>query len=526
MAYTPGVARVSRAIADNPAKVWALTIKQNTVAVVTDGTAVLGLGDIGPEGALPVMEGKAVLFKEFGDIDAWPVCLATKDVDEIVRTVAAIAPVFGGINLEDISAPRCFEVERRLRELLDIPVFHDDQHGTAIVTLAAFINALQVVGKRPGGPRRRDQASARAEPPSRRPSSRPGSATSSAATGRAPSTAAAGARPRQSEYASLTNPHNFAGSADEALEGADVYIGLSAPGAVSVEAVRRMADKAIVFAMANPTPEVMPEEIDDVAAVVATGRSDYPNQINNVLAFPGVFRGRSTSGHARSRRRWSLRPPRRWLSSRTTSCPPTTSCRASSTGGSRRRSRRRSPRRRSTPASRGARSKARAGDLAESRRSPACSLGSQPPGLEAGPDLDDSRAQVPGGSAELSSGLAEDVAQQAHAGDGAGRVELELLVVELGGKRLDLLRRREDARSYKSPGRWRVAQRRCERLTSLHRGLPGCPGQDLRNGVRVALPRQPLDRSLPPQRRHPPGLRRRDPRGRAAPRAPGAPRPR
>ena len=150
MAYTPGVARVSRAIADNPAKVWALTIKQNTVAVVTDGTAVLGLGDIGPEGALPVMEGKAVLFKEFGDIDAWPVCLATKDVDEIVRTVAAIAPVFGGINLEDISAPRCFEVERRLRELLDIPVFHDDQHGTAIVTLAAFINALQVVGKRPG----------------------------------------------------------------------------------------------------------------------------------------------------------------------------------------------------------------------------------------------------------------------------------------------------------------------------------------------------------------------------------------
>ncbi|HEY7708174.1 MAG TPA: NAD-dependent malic enzyme [Gaiellaceae bacterium] len=292
MAYTPGVARVSRAIADEPEKVWSLTIKQNTVAVVSDGTAVLGLGDIGPEGALPVMEGKAVLFKEFGGIDAWPVCLATKDVDEIVDTVVAIAPVFGGINLEDISAPRCFEVERRLREALDIPVFHDDQHGTAIVTLAAFINALQVVGKRPGDVRV--------------------VVTGVGAGGTAVTKAllAAGVRdlvgcdrqgavyrgrpslsPAKTEYAALTNPHNFAGSADEALEGADVYIGLSAPGAVSAGAVRRMAPDAIVFAMANPTPEVVPEEIHDHVAVVATGRSDYPNQINNVLAFPGVFRG-------------------------------------------------------------------------------------------------------------------------------------------------------------------------------------------------------------------------------------------
>jgi malate dehydrogenase (oxaloacetate-decarboxylating) len=292
MAYTPGVARVSRAIADDPAKVWSLTVKQNTVAVVSDGTAVLGLGDIGPEAALPVMEGKAVLFKEFGNVDAWPVCLATTDVDEIVRTVVAIAPVFGGINLEDIAAPRCFEVERRLREQLDIPVFHDDQHGTAIVTLAAFINALQVTGKRPEEVRVVFTG------------------VGAAGTAVAKALLAAGVQeivgcdregslyrgrpgltPAKAEYAALTNPHNFNGSADEALEGADVYIGLSAPGAVSVEAVRRMAESAIVFAMANPTPEVMPEEIDDVAAVIATGRSDYPNQINNVLAFPGVFRG-------------------------------------------------------------------------------------------------------------------------------------------------------------------------------------------------------------------------------------------
>ncbi|MET0560502.1 MAG: NAD-dependent malic enzyme [Gaiellaceae bacterium] len=292
IAYTPGVGRVSTAIAEDQSKVWSLTIKQNTVAVVSDGTAVLGLGDIGPEGALPVMEGKAVLFKEFGGIDAWPVCLATKDVDEIVRTVTAITPVFGGINLEDISAPRCFEVERRLRETLDIPVFHDDQHGTAIVVLASLLNALRVVGK--------ELESVRIVI----------TGVGAAGTAVTKTLLAAGARdivgcdregalfrdrpgltPAKAEFAELTNPRSLGCSADDALVGADVYIGLSTPGAVSKDAIRRMADRAIVFAMANPIPEVMPEEIEGDVEVIATGRSDYPNQINNVLAFPGVFRG-------------------------------------------------------------------------------------------------------------------------------------------------------------------------------------------------------------------------------------------
>ena len=292
MAYTPGVARISRAIAEDPAKVWTLTTKQNSVAVVSDGTAVLGLGDIGPEAALPVMEGKAVLFKEFGGVDAWPICLATKDVDEIVRTVVAIAPGFGGINLEDIAAPRCFQVERRLRSELDIPVFHDDQHGTAIVVLAALVNALRVVGKRIEDVR----------------IVLTGVGAAGTATTR--TLLAAGARDivgcdrlgvihrgrdgltsEKAAYAILTNPTGVRGSADSALVGADVFIGLSAPGAVSADAIRRMAAGAIVFAMANPTPEVLPEAIADDVAVVATGRSDYPNQINNVLAFPGVFRG-------------------------------------------------------------------------------------------------------------------------------------------------------------------------------------------------------------------------------------------
>jgi malate dehydrogenase (oxaloacetate-decarboxylating) len=292
MAYTPGVARVSSAIAAEPEKVWNLTVKQNAVAVVTDGTAVLGLGDIGPEAALPVMEGKAVLFKEFGGIDAWPVCLDTKDPDEIVRTVALLAPVFGGINLEDISAPRCFEIEARLRDELEIPVFHDDQHGTAIVVLAALLNALQVVDKRiedirvvitgagaAGAAVARTLLAAGVEDvlcADRRGLLCPGRA---------------GLDPFKAELAAETNARGTSGSPDEALRGADVFIGLSTPGAVTAAAIRTMAPGAIVFPMANPTPEVLPEEIDDAVAVLGTGRSDYPNQINNVLAFPGVFRG-------------------------------------------------------------------------------------------------------------------------------------------------------------------------------------------------------------------------------------------
>ncbi len=292
MAYTPGVARISSAIAQDPERAWDLTIKQHTVAVVSDGTAVLGLGDIGPEAAMPVMEGKAVLFKEFGGIDAWPLCLATKDPDEIVRTVVAVAPAFGGINLEDISAPRCFDIEARLRDELPIPVFHDDQHGTAIVVGAALLNALRVVDKRPEDVRVVVSGVGAA-----------GTATSKMllalgvgdVIGCDRHGAVCGSRtdlsPVKEAFAQMTNPSGFSGSADEALAGADVFIGLSAPGAVTVEGIRSMAAGAIVFAMANPTPEVAPEELEGIAAVVATGRSDYPNQINNVLAFPGVFRG-------------------------------------------------------------------------------------------------------------------------------------------------------------------------------------------------------------------------------------------
>jgi malate dehydrogenase (oxaloacetate-decarboxylating) len=292
MLYTPGVARVSRAIADEPGDVWNLTIKKNTVAVVTDGTAVLGLGDIGPEAALPVMEGKAVLFKEFADVNAFPICLDTKDPDEIVRAIELIAPVFGGINLEDISAPRCFEIERRLRESLDIPVFHDDQHGTAIVVLAALLNALRVVDKRIEDVRIVTTGCGAAGMAVTRLLQEAGATwIVGCDEGGALHRGRTGLNDAKREYAETTNPDNLTGTADELLEGADVFIGLSVPGAISPDGVKRMAARAIVFAMANPNPEVDPEAVEPFAEVIATGRSDYPNQINNVLAFPGIFRG-------------------------------------------------------------------------------------------------------------------------------------------------------------------------------------------------------------------------------------------
>jgi len=292
MAYTPGVARVSMAIHEDRAKAWALTIKGNTVAIVSDGTAVLGLGDIGPEAAMPVMEGKAMLFKEFAGVDAFPLCLDTKDVDQIVAFVRAAAPTFGGINLEDISAPRCFEIERRLRSELDIPVFHDDQHGTAIVVLAAVLNALKVVDKRvadvtvvvvgagAAGLACADMMLAQG--------------VGDVIVCNRRGALYAGAEHLDADRAALaqrTNKQGLRGTADEMLQGADVLIGVSGPGAVSAAAVRRMAPRAIVFAMANPVPEVQPEEVRDDVAIIATGRSDYPNQINNVLAFPGIFKG-------------------------------------------------------------------------------------------------------------------------------------------------------------------------------------------------------------------------------------------
>jgi len=294
MAYTPGVGRVAMAIAANPDDARRLTIKRNSVAVVTDGSAVLGLGNIGPYAALPVMEGKAALFKRFADIDAWPICLDTQDTDEIVRTVKAIAPGFGGINLEDISAPRCFEVERRLRDLLDIPVFHDDQHGTAIVVMAALTNALRVVGKKLPEVKIAMAGAGAA-----------GTAVLKLLLG-AGATAQnvivaddKGAvyenRPGMDSslrwIAENTNHGGYAGDLKGALTGADVFIGLSAPGILTGGDIAQMAGNAIVFALANPDPEVDPDAAMEHAAVVATGRSDYPNQINNVLAFPGVFRG-------------------------------------------------------------------------------------------------------------------------------------------------------------------------------------------------------------------------------------------
>jgi len=291
-AYTPGVARVCLAIVENPADVRRLTIKRNTVAVVTDGSAVLGLGNIGPAAALPVMEGKAALFKRFAGVDAWPVCLDTQDVDEIVQIVKAIAPVYGGVNLEDISAPRCFEIERRLRDELDIPVFHDDQHGTAIVVSAALLNALRVVGKKI------DEVSIVVS----------GAGAAGSAIIRllhlqgarqiiacdidgVVHEAAPGDGTMRRWLVENTNPDHRTGTLKDVLPGTDVFIGVSAPNLLTGQDVAGMASGAVVFALANPNPEVDPVEAQQHAAVVATGRSDYPNQINNVIAFPGFFRG-------------------------------------------------------------------------------------------------------------------------------------------------------------------------------------------------------------------------------------------
>ena len=293
MAYTPGVARVCMAIHHDPEKAYTLTIKQNSVAVVSDGTAVLGLGDIGPNGAQPVMEGKAMIFKEFAGVDAWPICLATKDVDEIVLIVKAIAPVFGGINLEDISAPRCFEIEERLQRDLDIPVFHDDQHGTAVVVTAALINALKIVKKKLGDARIVFTGAGASGIATAKLLMKEGAKhiigcdrAGAIYKGRTENM-----NSMKEWFAEHTNPRRVKGSAGDALQGADVFIGLSGPGVVSLKDIKAMNKDSIVFAMANPVPEILPEEAGAFVRVMATGRSDYPNQINNSCGFPGIFRG-------------------------------------------------------------------------------------------------------------------------------------------------------------------------------------------------------------------------------------------
>ncbi len=293
MAYTPGVGRVCLAIHKDPEKAFNLTIKKNMVAVVSDGTAVLGLGDIGPAAAMPVMEGKCQLFKEFGGVDAFPICLNTKDPHEIVQTIKNISVAFGGINLEDISAPRCFEIEERLKEELDIPVFHDDQHGTAVVVLAALINALKIVGKK------MDEIKVVVN------------GIGAAGVACSKIVMAAGVKNLigcdtkgalfegrtenmnwvKDWFARHSNPHNEKGTIHDVIKGADVFLGLSVPGVIDENDLKQMAENPIVFAMANPTPEIMPEDAVEHVAVMATGRSDYPNQINNVLCFPGIFRG-------------------------------------------------------------------------------------------------------------------------------------------------------------------------------------------------------------------------------------------
>jgi malate dehydrogenase (oxaloacetate-decarboxylating) len=302
MAYTPGVARVCQEIASDRAKAFEFTIKKNTVAVVSDGSAVLGLGDIGPEAAMPVMEGKAMLFKEFAGVDAFPICLDSNEPDDIVRSVKLLAPTFGGINLEDISAPRCFEIEDRLKDDLDIPVFHDDQHGTAVVTMAALFNALKIVGKEledlrvlvvglgaagvavtkmmlASGVRHVIGCDRQGALSTAREDYRSGEMN-----------------PTKRWYAENSNPDKLGGEPAEVIEGCDLFIGLSGPGIIPPEALGKMAKDPIVFAMANPNPEVMPEEAEPYVRIMATGRSDYPNQINNVLCFPGIFRGALDAG--------------------------------------------------------------------------------------------------------------------------------------------------------------------------------------------------------------------------------------
>ncbi|HJM88091.1 MAG TPA: NAD-dependent malic enzyme [Dehalococcoidia bacterium] len=295
--YTPGVARVSMQVSENPDAVWALTTKVNTIAVVTDGTAVLGLGDIGPQGALPVMEGKSMLFKSFGDIDAWPICLDTKDTEEIIAISKAISPGFGGILLEDISAPRCFEIEDRLRDELDIPVMHDDQHGTAVVVLAALINSLKIVEKRPEDLKVVVLGVGAAGVACTKILMNFGvknvigfDSRGSIYKGRD------NLNPIKEWFADNTNEEGFDGNVGDALKGADLFLGLSGPRLITPEDVEGMADDAMVFAMANPEPEIMPTEIEGKARVIATGRSDFPNQVNNVLCFPGLFRGAFDAG--------------------------------------------------------------------------------------------------------------------------------------------------------------------------------------------------------------------------------------
>jgi len=293
MAYTPGVARVCEAIHKDPEKAYNLTIKKNTVAVVSDGTAVLGLGDIGPAAAMPVMEGKCQLFKEFGGVDAFPICLSTKDPHEIVQTIKNIATAFGGINLEDISAPRCFEIEERLKEELDIPVFHDDQHGTAVVVLAALINALKIVGKKMediklvvNGVGAAGVACSKIVMAAGVKNIIGCDQTGALYEGRVENMNWV-----KDWYARNTNPGKEKGTVHDIIKGADVFFGLSAPGVIDEKDLANMAKDPIVFAMANPIPEIMPEDAAGHVAVMATGRSDYPNQINNVLCFPGIFRG-------------------------------------------------------------------------------------------------------------------------------------------------------------------------------------------------------------------------------------------